>query len=104
MIGNGNPFTANYQNGLLDLDAGQRTFTVAASNDPANPVSLTINATITNGSLRKAGAGLLVLSGNNTLQRRDGGRADSLESSPSVPHSIRHRWRQHLQRYTAIPK
>jgi autotransporter-associated beta strand protein len=49
--------------GKIDLNAGTRTFTVAdgsAANDMA------VSAVITNGSLTKAGAGLLLLSGANT--------------------------------------
>ncbi len=49
--------------GMIDLDGGTRTFTVA---DGAAATDLSISARIGNGALTKTGTGTMVLSGNNT--------------------------------------
>jgi len=54
---------AGANRGTIDLDGGTRTFTVA---DGAAATDLAIGAVIANGSLTKAGAGLLELTGANT--------------------------------------
>jgi autotransporter-associated beta strand protein len=54
---------AGAQPGLIDLKAAERTFNV---NDGAASVDLRVSASITNGSVKKSGAGTLMLSGVNT--------------------------------------
>ncbi|GEM_PF-1682085 len=54
---------SNTKTGVVDLGAGSRTFTVA---DGAATTDLLVTAKITNGSLVKAGAGNMQLSGPNT--------------------------------------
>jgi fibronectin-binding autotransporter adhesin len=49
--------------GIVDLNSGTRTFTVA---DTASGTDLAISAVITSGALAKAGSGTLSLSGNNS--------------------------------------
>ncbi len=52
--------------GNLDLGAGTATFTVAQGTVPAGGADLAISAIVSDGSLTKAGAGTLALSGANT--------------------------------------
>lgn len=49
--------------GTIDLQGGQRTFTV---NDGAQPIDMQVSAQMMNGSIRKDGAGTLQLSGSST--------------------------------------
>ena len=49
--------------GVIDLDGGNRTFTVA---DGSSTTDMSVSATIANGSLSKAGAGTLALTAGNT--------------------------------------
>jgi len=54
---------AGAQPGLIDLKGAERTFNV---NDGAASVDLRVSASITNGAVKKSGAGTLMLSGVNT--------------------------------------
>jgi fibronectin-binding autotransporter adhesin len=52
--------------GVIDLNGGTRTFTVAQGTVPSGGADLSISAKITNGSLIKAGTGMMTLTSANT--------------------------------------
>src|SRR4051812_9088263 len=52
--------------GKVDLGSHTALFTIAAGTVPAAAPDLSITASVANGGLQKAGAGIIALSGNNT--------------------------------------
>jgi autotransporter-associated beta strand protein len=63
LLGTASVDTSGAQPGLIDLKGAERTFNV---NDGAASVDLRVSASITNGAVKKSGAGTLMLSGVNT--------------------------------------
>jgi fibronectin-binding autotransporter adhesin len=52
--------------GKIDSSGGTRIYTVESGTVPSNGADLSISAVITNSGVRKEGAGIMALSGNNT--------------------------------------